>query len=102
MKDEVWLSGFKLMPKQLRTILKKKQNMSIEIRLKEIEEQEEQRVENLVAQKKTRGRLKKGEQEKEAKETISKQAKSTEKEIHPRLLLRCKTMSTKSNQRRNQ
>ena len=64
MKDAVWLSGFKLMPKQLRTVRKRKQNISIEIRLKEIEEQEEQRVENPVAQKKPRGRPKKGEQEK--------------------------------------
>ena len=51
MKDEVWLSGFKLMPKQLGTVRKRKQNISIEIRLKEKEEQEEQRVENPLAKK---------------------------------------------------
>ena len=52
MKDKVWLSGFKLMPKQLRSV--RKRNISIEIRLKEIEDQEEQRVENPVSQKKTK------------------------------------------------
>ena len=64
MKDEVWLSGFKLMPKQLRSVRKRNQKISIEIRLKEIEDQEEQRVENPVAQKKPRGRPKKDEKEK--------------------------------------